>query len=297
MRCRRPDDLSNGYSNAPVGSVRRVDAPVGRPLQLGDFDRVDTTEDPTRYVEWMRRQIRPRTDHALTALALGPDAVVLDVGCGPGIELRAMVERARFTIGVDLSATMASAAAENAPGSAVARADAQRLPFPDHTFDACAARAVLIHTPSPGQAVAEMARCLKPGGRLVLSEPDQGTHIVASGASDEIDAVSERLRQHRRTKFRNPLIGRALPRLVVEAGLTVVKTWATPILYPTLELARAAGGPFDRAVADAVADGVITASEGEAYVDALVEADRHGHFVFTALAVSVAATTTSASNE
>jgi hypothetical protein len=40
---------------------------------------------------------------------------------------------------------------------------------------------------------------------------------------------------------------------------------------------------------------VITASEGDAYVDALVEADRRGHFVFAALAVSVAATQSSAS--
>ena len=83
-----------------------------------------------------------------------------------------------------------------------------------------------------------MARCLKPGGRLVLSEPDQGTHIVAAGVSRTTDEIFERLRQHRRTKFRNPLIGRALPRLVVDAGLTVVKTWATPIVYPTLQLAR-----------------------------------------------------------
>ena len=281
--------------NVVIGSVRRVDPPVERPLQLGDFDRVDTTEDPARYVEWMRRQLRPATDHALDALGLGPDAVVLDVGCGPGIELRAMSERAQCAVGIDMSSTMAAAAAEHAPGSTVARADAQRLPFPDHTFDACGARAVLIHTPSPEQAVAEMARCLKPGGRLVLSEPDQGTHIVAAGASRTTDEIFERLRQHRRTKFRNPLIGRALPRLVVDAGLTVVTTWATPILYPTLQLARAAGGPFDRAVADAVADGVITASEGDAYIDALAEADQHGHFVFAALAVSVVATQSSAS--
>jgi hypothetical protein len=71
-------------------------------------------------------------------------------------------------------------------------------------------------------------------------------------------------------RLRNPLIGRALPQLVVDAGLTVVKTWATPILYPSLET--------------------------DAYIDALVEADRRGHFVFAALAVSVVATAASASD-
>jgi SAM-dependent methyltransferase len=295
MRRLGPDHLSNGYSNWAIGSVRSVDPPAARPLQLGDFDRVDTTEDPTRYVEWMRSQVRPRRDREFEALAVGPDDVVLDVGSGPGIELRALAAAASLAVGVDLSVTMTAASAAHAPGASVACADAQHLPFADGAFDACRARAVLVHTPHPGRAVAEMARCLKPGGRLVLSEPDQGTHIVATGVSGQIDDVSERVRQHRRTKFRNPLIGRALPELVVDAGLTVVKTWATPILYPTLETARSAGGPFDRAVADAVSDGAITAAEGDAYIDALVEADRRGHFVFAALALSVAAVQSSAS--
>jgi hypothetical protein len=125
----------------------------------------------------------------------------------------------------------------------------------------------------------------------VLSEPDQGSHLVATGGSPDSDEVFERVREHRRSKFVNPLVGRALPRLVIDAGMTVVRTWATPIVYTSLASARAAGGPFDRAVADAIADGVITDSEGTAYIDALVEADRHGHFVFAALAVSLVATT------
>jgi hypothetical protein len=56
-----------------------------------------------------------------------------------------------------------------------------------------------------------------------------------------------------------------------------------------LSSARAAGGPFDRATADAVADGAITTTEGGEYAASLVEADCQGSFVFAALAVSVAA--------
>ena len=139
-----------------------------------------------------------------------------------------------------------------------------------------------------------MARCLKPGGRLVLSEPGIKDHTWWLRALPDSDEVFERVREHRRSKFVNPLVGRALPRLVIDAGHDCRQAWATPILYTSLASARAAGGPFDRAVADAIADGVITDSEATVYIDALVEADRHGHFVFAASAVSVAATTASA---
>jgi SAM-dependent methyltransferase len=50
-------------------------------------------------------------------------------------------------------------------------ADACRLPFPDNTFDAAFALEVLEHIPTPEVAVRELARVLKPGGRLVVSTP------------------------------------------------------------------------------------------------------------------------------
>ena len=64
-----------------------------------------------------------------------------------------------------------------------------------------------------------------------------------------------------------------LPELVVGAGLVLSKTWASPIVHTTLASARAAGGPFDRAIADAVADHAISEAEAADYVASLVEAD------------------------
>jgi SAM-dependent methyltransferase len=256
-----------------------------RPLQLGAFDDVDASAEPARYVEWMESQLRPTRDRVLDWLAVGDDDPVLDVGCGPGLELRALSEAAGLGVGIDRSATMTAAAVVNAPSAVVGRADAQRLPFAAGSFAACHARAVLVHVPEPARAVAEMARCLRPGGRLALSEPDQGTHVVATNLVD----VFERVKRHRQTTFRHPLVGRSLPALVHDAGLAVLGTWATPIVYTSLATGRAAGGPLDRAVADAVSDGVITSDEGTAYLDSLVAADAGGSFVFAALAFTVVA--------
>jgi hypothetical protein len=121
----------------------------------------------------------------------------------------------------------------------------------------------------------------------VLSEPDHGSHLVAT---DEVE-IFERVRAHRRTTFRHPLVGRDLPALAVGAGLEVVGRWLTPIEHRALAPARAAGGPFDRAVTAAVEAGAVSAEEGRRYLASLEERDAVGAFVFAALAVTVVART------
>jgi hypothetical protein len=119
----------------------------------------------------------------------------------------------------------------------------------------------------------------------VLSEPDHGSHLVAT---DEVE-VFERVRAHRRTTFRHPLVGRDLPALAVAAGLEVVGRWAVPVEHRSLAGARASGGPFDGAVRSAVEAGAVTAEEGDRYLASLAERDGAGAFWFAALAFTVVA--------
>jgi SAM-dependent methyltransferase len=255
-------------------------------LQVGDFDRVDSTEDPRRYIDWMDRQRSSHGDRALDQLDLGPSDVVLDLGCGTGVDLRGVAAITTLALGVDRSRTMADAARSRAPDASIIVGDAQHLPIADAVLDACWARATLIHTADPDAAVHEMVRVLKRGGRIVLSEPDHGSHIVATTVPD----VFERIKRHRQTRFRHPLIDRNLAGLVTAAGANVVTAWATPIVHTSLSSARGAGGRFDRAVADAVTDGAITEDEARDYLASLLDADERGCFFFAALAVSVVAT-------
>ena len=69
---------------------------------------------------------------------------------------------------MDLSNGMLQKAASANKESVLVRGEANRLPFADQTFDIITCVTVLEFTASPAQAVAEMARLLKPGGRLVV---------------------------------------------------------------------------------------------------------------------------------
>ena len=81
-----------------------------------------------------------------------------------------------LALGVDISEPMLARAvrAEAGPQIGFLRADAQRLPLRDETVDAVVSIAVLQLVPDPMAALAEMARVLRPGGRLAVMVPTAG---------------------------------------------------------------------------------------------------------------------------
>jgi len=105
--------------------------------------------------------------------------IVLDVGCGPA-SITASLARAAgpsgLVLGVDRSEAMLARAvrAESGPQIGFIHADAQRLPLRDQTVDAVVSVAVLQLVPDPVIALAEMARVLRPGGRLAVMVPTAG---------------------------------------------------------------------------------------------------------------------------
>ncbi len=115
-------------------------------------------------------------DDVLRARAIGrliePDQTVVDVGTGTGIlaaELRRLGPR---VIAVDHSARMLEAAraklaAQGIEGVELRRGEAGALPLADAEADAALAHMVLHYLPSPGEAIREMARVVKPGGSVV----------------------------------------------------------------------------------------------------------------------------------
>jgi ArsR family transcriptional regulator len=107
---------------------------------------------------------------AFAALA-GADWVVGDLGCGTGQVTAALAPFVARVVGVDASAAMLEAARERLHGFDnvdLRRGDLEALPIDAAMLDAATLMLVLHHVPEPQQALDEMARVVKPGGRVVV---------------------------------------------------------------------------------------------------------------------------------
>jgi SAM-dependent methyltransferase len=105
-------------------------------------------------------------DAAVAAVAEVAPERAADVGCGTGdLTERLAQEVAVPVVAVDLSHRMATLA--RGRRLAAVTADIERLPFADGSFDAVLANRVLYHLPDLDAGLAELARVLRPGGRLV----------------------------------------------------------------------------------------------------------------------------------
>ena len=95
---------------------------------------------------------------------------MLDAGCGGGRYARLVGGHGARVVGVDLSAAVEKAAALCAelPDVAIVQADLLDLPLAEAAFDLVYSIGVLHHTPDPRRAFAQIARRVKPGGRLAV---------------------------------------------------------------------------------------------------------------------------------
>jgi SAM-dependent methyltransferase len=131
------------------------------------LDRLTGEPFYTAYKRRVRRLLRPR-----------PAGRYLDVGAGAGTDAaRLAAEHGATVVAVDRSLTMLTTARDRGVSLVVA-ADAERLPFPDGSFDGTWADRVLQHLADPERALDELIRVTAPAGRLVLVDPDYDTQVL-----------------------------------------------------------------------------------------------------------------------
>jgi demethylmenaquinone methyltransferase/2-methoxy-6-polyprenyl-1,4-benzoquinol methylase len=130
------------------------------------FDAIAPRYDLVNRIMTLRMDIgwRRRT---VSALQLRPGSTVLDLACGTGDLCRELARHDMSPIGVDFSAGMLAAARTNAP---LVRADVLRLPMPDAIADGVTCGFALRNLVALGPFAHELARVVRPGGRLALLE-------------------------------------------------------------------------------------------------------------------------------
>jgi ubiquinone/menaquinone biosynthesis C-methylase UbiE len=261
---------------------------------ITDFSSVDQTGDPAFFSRFLRAanenaSIIAAKPIIIDGLRLRGGERVLDVGCGMGrdvFELAGRVGPSGHVAGVDLSESLIEEARRQAEGLDLPVTfeigNAEELQFADGTFDAVRTERLLMHVPDADRALAEMVRVLRTGGRLSVFDFDWETQFCDSPDRK----VTRSIAQSFTDGFKNGWIGRRLPRLFRENGMTEVSVThhTVAIDYDFVQLLL--GGH----VARAVADGTISGEEADRWWASLAKANRDGNFCYGFTAFIVAGT-------
>lgn len=172
------------------------------------------------------------------ALDIRREQLIVDVACGVGfdaIELAKQFAKTSF-IGVDLSQKfldLAERRADGLPNLSFRRGDAESLPLESDEADAARVDRSLQHMSNPRAAISEMRRIIRPGGRIVATEPDWGSFILYNGELE----TSSRIANEFRGSIRNPHIGRELGALFNECGVKQIQSRIHPLYLHDVESA------------------------------------------------------------
>jgi ubiquinone/menaquinone biosynthesis C-methylase UbiE len=208
---------------------------------------------------------------------------LLDLGCGPAtdtIPLAQLVGVNGQVIGADYDEAMIAEAEQRAEQAGVNAwvkhkcADAISLPFDTDYFDSCRSERLFQHLPNPSQALSEMIRVTKPGGRVVVADSDWGSLSIDS---DETDIERRLARFLAESSLHNGYSGRKLYRLFKHQNLADISFEVFSLATPNYTLARQ-GMQAEKVEQAALKAGVITPEELHCWKTGLEQADLDGTY-------------------
>lgn len=257
-------------------------------MEFGSFHSVDHTEIPDGFVQYLDEvnalelvQAAKRRTYSL--LKIQPGHRILEIGCGTGDDVAALakfVGANGHVIGIDNSATMI-AEAKKRYGSDVLRVefhqgDVYHLDYPAGMFDGCRAERLFQHLDRPARALAEIARVVRSGGRIVVGDPDWGTLTIDSG-NRRLTALLIALIND---SAPNAWSGRQLSGLFYSAGLKHVGISAEVMILNEYSIADNLVG-LSHIAAQAALQGKVSEEEVKDWLNDLRGLSREGRFFCT----------------
>jgi 2-polyprenyl-3-methyl-5-hydroxy-6-metoxy-1,4-benzoquinol methylase len=215
---------------------------------MASEDSPATRVGPAAYASWRASTLGAVTEQLERRLLLRlvgdlADQRVLDAGCGDGTLSLAMARLGVEVTGIDADSEMLAAARASADAAGIPVTFVQGrldgLPFPEGSFDVVVAVTVLCFVRDADVALAEMARVLRPGGRLVIGELGRWSSWAV------IRAIRGRLGHHVWSAVRHRTSGE-LRSLLEASGISPI-TVRGAVYYPPIGwLARRMAGLDDR---------------------------------------------------
>jgi len=182
------------------------------------------------YYERTAAELEPAAVRVVDAAGVAAGERVLDVACGTGNAAVLAADRGAVVAGVDSAARLVEVARSRVDGEFVV-GDACALPFDDDAFDVAVSVFGVIFAAPASDAVAELLRVVRPGGRIVL------TSWIPRGPLDEMAGLARRAAAEAsegtgppRTNWGDPDVVRSLfaPRPVEISEQEITFEWESP---------------------------------------------------------------------
>jgi SAM-dependent methyltransferase len=263
-------------------------------IALRQFTALDKAPDVVSYIRALEAfdgiaQLQELKSISLGRAELARGCSILDVGCGFGLEtlrLARQVLPGGTVAGIDKSADFIAEAERRASAAGLKidyrAGDAGSLPYPDGSFDFVRSERLLIYLDDPEQAVREMKRVAKPGGRLAFIEPDFSTTTINL---PDRPTVRRALDHEVETAVVKSWLPGPLLAMLGELGLADIRVDTRVVIFPQ-DLAATYFSSVGNHAAEA---GALTSDELAAWLNAIADlkvAGRLfgtvGYFLFTA---------------